>query len=203
MIEGAGSRGTITPERHYDSPEFRSMWWATEAIPGSFTRLNAAAYYDIALSLPKDAIIVEVGVDQGRSASVLCNVMENDRPDIRLNLVDSWESVLIDNLAKTRKMLTLFPHAATRTTIHHMSSAMAAERFRPESVDMIHIDAHHYKGGVDVDCEVWMPKLRPGGIWAMHDVQATFPDVDEAVARYLTGWESLGLFDCLGVWRKP
>ena len=193
----------MTPTRWYETSEFKRLWWATEAIPGSFTRLNAAAYYDIAMALPKDGIIVEVGVDQGRSASILADAMENERPDIRLNLVDSWESILIDNMGKTFQMLERYPSARARTTVHHMRSETAAQRFADGSVDMVHIDAHHYTGGVDVDCESWMPKLRSGGIWAMHDVKATFPDVDAAVEKYLAGWQQLGLFDCLGVWRKP
>lgn len=205
MLEGAGRHPAkeLTPERHYTGDEFKAAWWVTEAIPGSFTRLNAAAYYDLALGLPKDSIIVEVGVDQGRSASILCEVMENQRPDLRLNLVDSWESVLIDNLAKTKAMLERFPAAASRTTVHHMRSEVAAQRFADLSVNMVHIDAHHYHPSVDMDCVSWMPKLAKGGVWAMHDVQATFPDVDEAVAQYTAGWERLGLWDCLGVWRKP
>src|SRR5436189_995116 len=205
MLEGAGSHPTTTlnPERWYSSEEFRRAWWVTEAIPGSFTRLNGAAYWDIAWFLPKDAILVEVGVDQGRSASLLCDVMENQRGDLHLNLVDSWESILIDNLAKTKRMVDEFPDASRRTTVLHMKSETAALRFADESVDFVHIDAHHYHPSVDIDCESWMPKLRSGGIWAMHDVAATFPDVDEAVAKYTAGWEMMGLWDCLGVWRKP
>src|SRR6185436_3660517 len=68
MLEGAGSQsaGPLNPERWYTTAEFRNAWWFTESIPGSFTRLNAAAYREIASGLPPDAIIVEVGVDQGR-----------------------------------------------------------------------------------------------------------------------------------------
>lgn len=205
MLEGVGqSEGQqLDPTKWYDTEAFRKAWWVTEAIPGSFTRLNAAAYWELATRVPLFGSIVEVGVDQGRSASILAEVSTQRGGDLSLHFVDSWESVLIENKAKTEKMLEGFPVIQDRVKIYYMKSKEASKLFADESVDMVHIDAHHYHPSVDIDCESWMPKLKGGGIWAMHDVKATFPDVDETVAKYVSGWPSLGIFDCLGVWIKP
>jgi hypothetical protein len=47
------------------------VWARTDKIPGSFTRLNAEKLYEYASQVPVGGAIVEIGVDQGRSASVL------------------------------------------------------------------------------------------------------------------------------------
>ncbi len=203
MLEGAGRYGQLNPEKWYDSEEFRQAWWVTEAIPGSFTRLNAATYWHLATNfVPPNGTVVEVGVDQGRSASMLLAALHKTIP-AHVVLVDSWESVLIENKAKTEKNLARFMNDENLLVgVCHAKSEEAAVFVHP-SIDLLHIDAHHYHPSIDIDCETWLPKVKPGGIACFHDVGATFPDVDEAMAKYLKDWEPLGVYDCLGVWRKP
>jgi len=188
--------------QHLESDEtFRNIWWRTEAIPGSFTRLNAAAYYDQACRVPREGLIVEVGVDQGRSASVM--VAAAEKTGARVVLIDSWPSVLADNAAKTNRMLTAFPDA--RVEVLWMTSAEAAKTalLRDAIVNLLHIDAHHYLPEIQIDCESWLPKLPPGGVVCFHDYGSTFPDVTAMVDRYTSGWVDLGVWDSLAIRQKP
>ena len=45
----------------------------------------------------------------------------------------------------------------------------AALLFADETVDMIFHDASHEYVAVETDLRAWLPKLRVGGIWALHD----------------------------------
>src|SRR3990167_8962847 len=177
---------------------FRAIWWKTESIPGSFTRLNAAKYYERALIVPSDGVIVEVGVDQGRSASILLAIAT--MTGVKLHLVDSWESILIDNKAKVEALIKGFD--GVDVTVHHMRSEDAA-KIIPSPIDMVHIDAHHYTPSIELDCESWLPKLKSGGVALFHDYASTFPDVTAAVDKYTESWDDLGAWDSLAIRRKP
>lgn len=179
-----------------DDPDFREAWWQTESIPGSFTRLNAAKLWEYALKARGP--IVEVGVDQGRSAAILLSTAL--RTQALLVFVDSWESCLIDNKFKFEAMLTEYPETAT--LVIHAKSVEAAQ-IADYKIDMLHIDANHYEGGVDLDCEAWLPRLTSGGIVCFHDYGSTFPAVTAAVDKYTEGWEHLGNWDSLAIRRKP
>jgi len=175
--------------------EFDALYDFTDRIPGSFTRLNAAMLFQFAKDV--SGVVVEVGVDQGRSASVLLHCSEHTGSQVYL--VDSWGGILEANRAKTMEMARHFPKA--QFDVMALRSEDAARVFRGE-VDLLHIDAHHYEGGVDVDCQVWLPKVRSGGLALFHDYASTFDAVTESVDRYTEGWEDLGSWDSLAVRRN-
>src|SRR3990167_4849635 len=85
---------------------FEEAWSMCDAIPGSFTKTNAQALWDACQTLPLHAYVAEVGVDQGRSASI---IMAASKPGWIVALVDAWESCLIDNKLKVQEMLKQFP----------------------------------------------------------------------------------------------
>lgn len=182
---------------------FQDIWQRTESIPGSYTRLNAAKLYEYARKVPMDGTIVEVGVDQGRSASILMRIVE--LTGTRVFLVDSWESVLVDNYFKVLKLRDEFPEA--NVAVWHMKSVDAAYKLvdlEPNlNLDMVHVDANHYTPNIENDCLAWLPMLKSGGVALFHDVGSTFDAVTEAVRVYTEGWENLGNWDSLAVRRKP
>ena len=190
--------GTVNMDHLANDERFRAIWLATEGIPGSFTRLNAAKLYEYALQMPENGTIVEIGVDQGRSTTILFNIAREKHAN--LILVDSWESILIDNYYKVGKLRDQFPDVTT--AIWREKSADAAAHLDVD-IDLLHIDAHHYEGGVDVDCQVWLPKLKSGGVVCFHDYASTFPAVTEAVDACTEDWEDLGAWDSLAIRRKP
>lgn len=177
--------------------DFDKLWKFTDTIPGSFTRLSGEKLYEYAIDVPHNGIVIEVGVDQGRSASLLLNAAEIN--DFFLILVDSWESVLIDNMKKVQTLARLFPIADY--DIWNMTSIQAAAQFNGE-IDLIHIDSNHYAPNPQLDCEAWLPKLASGGVACWHDYDSTFHAVKEAVDKYTEGWEHLGNWDSLAIRRK-
>jgi hypothetical protein len=58
---------------------------------------------------------------------------------------------------------------AERSTIWRTTSAEAAERLPAGCLDFVYIDARHDERSVRQDLELWLPKVRPGGIIAGHD----------------------------------
>lgn len=143
-------------------------------------------------------MLAEIGVDQGRSASVLFESAKQTGSS--LILVDSWESVLIDNYYKVKKLADLYP--AVVTAIHREKSVDAAAHSDVE-LSLVHIDAHHYDDWPTSDCEAWLPKLKSGGVACFHYVGAGFLAVTRAVNDYCERWEDLGNWDSLAIRRKP
>lgn len=179
---------------------FDEAWAICDSIPGSFTHTNAKALWDAAKTLPSNAFIAEVGVDQGRSASILLGASQRGWI---IALVDSWESVLIENKAKVQIMLNKFPtdKHGLGWIINAPSSVGGQEVKDP--LHLVHIDANHYDHHPAEDCEVWLPKLVKGGLACFHDYQASFPAVTEAVDKYTKGWGFVGNFESLAIRRKP
>ena len=180
---------------------FEEAWAVCNAIPGSFTKTNAYALWTVAKTLlPDNAYVAEVGVDQGRSASI---IMAASKPGWIVALVDAWESCLVDNKLKVQEMLKQFPRTEFgHPWIIHAPSAQAGADVK-DPLHLVHIDANHYDGHPAEDCEVWLPKLVPGGIAAFHDYDSTFIAVKPAVDKYTEGWTVVGNFESLAVRRKP
>lgn len=182
---------------------FEEVWEYVDKIPGSFTRLNAEKLYECALR--SDGQMVEVGVDQGRSASVLMFAARHTGASIFL--VDSWRSLLAAN---ERKVADRFgaDFRGVKWSICNAPSIEAAALVNGHiQFSLIHIDADHYDDAPGEDCEAWLPKLKAGGFACFHDYGRTcgepFVAVDEAVNKYTAGWEDLGTWECLGIRRKP
>ena len=177
---------------------FADTWPFTDSIPGSFTELNASKLYEYACQT--NGIIAEIGVDQGRSASLLFEAA--NQTGASLILVDSWESVLIDNYYKVAKLRGLYPSVVT--AIWREKSVDAAAQIDAE-IGLIHIDANHYDWNPALDCDCWLPKLKSGGIACFHDYGegSSFPAVTAAVDSRTAEWGDLGVFDGLAIRRKP
>jgi predicted O-methyltransferase YrrM len=179
---------------------FDQLWEFTDKIPGSFTRLSGEKLYEFASYVPAGGYIAEIGVDQGRSASLLLAASENTGAHVYL--IDSWESILIDNCWKVKRLKEKYK---VDGMVMRWFSDEAAGEFEDGSLDMTHIDANHHAPHPDDDCRLWMPKLKPGGVASFHDYSEakTFTAVKAAVDKYCAGWEDLGEWDSLAIRRKP
>lgn len=191
------------PRRRAYPHSFEDVWAVCDKIPGSFTELNARTLYSYAVQVPENGVVVEVGVDQGRSASLLLAAAEFTGAMVML--IDSWESILIDNYHKVSRLRANYPGVLTVLKRQRSVDAAIEAREGGVEIDLVHIDANHYEESPGLDCMGWLPLLKVGGVALFHDYRCTFPAVDEAVDRY-TGdasrWDDLGVFDCLAVRRK-
>ncbi len=174
---------------------FADIWPFTDSIPGSFTELSASKLYEYACEAK--GVIAEIGVDQGRSTSLLLEAAA--QTGASLILVDSWESVLIDNLYKVERLRGKYPVVAA---IHRLDSIVAAKELDC-TLSLIHVDADHRGVQPANDCYAWLPKLESGGVALFHDYHESWPDVMAAVDKYCGSWEDLGVWDSLAIRRKP
>jgi len=92
-------------------------------------------------------------------------------------LVDPWK-VFMDPPAYTQKewdrrynrVKSLMTRYGERAKILRMTSLEASKVFKPESLDMVYLDANHSFKYVDEDIKAWWPKIRPNGYLTGHDL---------------------------------
>jgi len=65
------------------------------------------------------------------------------------------------------------------------SSSDAAKEFEQESVDLVFIDANHSYESVKNDIDLWLPKVKRGGVLSGHDYSIGFFGVIQAVSEKL------------------
>jgi len=90
-----------------------------------------------------------------------------------------------------------------RIDLLHMSTVQAAEKLSNTQFDLVFIDADHSYNGVATDIQMWLPKVRSGGIVAGHDYSTKWPSVQRAVADNLPINEIQLEPDSVWWWRKP
>ncbi len=71
-----------------------------------------------------------------------------------------------------------------KVTILRLPSHEAVSHFEDGSLDMVFIDAIHLYKYVKQDIELWLPKLRKGGIIAGDDYAPRFKGVQQAVDEF-------------------
>jgi predicted O-methyltransferase YrrM len=120
--------------------------------------------------------VVEIGVYEGSSAAVLCEVLE---PDAELHLIDpfgvhGWAlpagwgategaSRRVVDRARRR-------HHGPQVTWHIDYSAAVAASWEG-AVDLVFIDGDHSEDGVRADWEGWNGFVEPGGAVVFHDAR--------------------------------
>jgi predicted O-methyltransferase YrrM len=171
-------------------------------IPGFYSEGELTLLASLAHGLAKDSSIVEIGVENGRSATVLMNAA----PKIRwVYLIDSNITTMALSLPRSSRTIVI------ETTSAELALGWTEERRWP-LIDLLHIDADHEAGedrGPWLDCKLWLPKVKSGGIVAFHDYKRpspggeVFPAVTKAVDHFTQGWEQLGLVETLIAKRKP
>lgn len=87
---------------------------------------------------------------------------------------------------KTKKLLEGEPNVVLR----RLTSSQGAKLHEDESLDMVFIDANHSYEEVKKDIELWLPKIKKGGILAGHDYSLRFGGVIRAVDELL-GYENI------------
>lgn len=68
-----------------------------------------------------------------------------------------------------------------RISIRRMSTLEAAKTVQDGELDFVFIDADHTEEGCGADIDAWWPKIRRGGLIALHDIN--WPSVRRAVEK--------------------
>lgn len=132
----------------------------------------------------------EIGVWEGGFAEKLCQ----PNPGLKLICVDPWKSQPDYKEGKNEpaRMEQAYHTALARLapfdcTFLKMTSVEAARHVPDGSLDFIYLDANHLVAHVQSDLELWVPKVRQGGVVAGHDYTGkpkSFIQVKPAVDAY-------------------
>jgi predicted O-methyltransferase YrrM len=162
-------------------PEALARW---EQIPGWFDPVKALALQQVVRQLTAPAVLAELGSYVGRSTVAIAAVMPADS---RLWCVDHFQGSRetqgmtaggqFDSFQKNMEAFGL----RSRIEVLPMTTLQAADRFQPESLDFLLVDASHDYASVKADLERWYPKLKRGGFLVCDDYHTNWPGVMQAV----------------------
>jgi predicted O-methyltransferase YrrM len=121
---------------------------------------------------------IEIGVGGGYSAALWCETA----PGLQLTGIDPY-----DGKASGRRHAKAEKRAGKHNfTILKATSMEVVDQFDDESVDFLHIDGNHTFDFVVMDIVRYVPKVRPGGLVALHDYcPLTRGGVAQAVDAYV------------------
>src|SRR5688572_11180235 len=166
--------------------------------------------YDLVATL-KPAVLLELGVDRGESYFAFCQSATENQTATRCFGIDTWrgdqQAGGYDETTFAEATEPNRAHYAAFSTIVRSGFDEALVQFPPDSIDVLHIDGLHTETAVRHDVDSWLPKLRPGGILLLHDVDVRTKEFGvwkvwdelQARGRSWTFHDGPGL----GVWQKP
>lgn len=137
-------------------------------IDGYLSDIEGHLLYSLASSCPPKCTIVEIGSFKGKSTICLGKALVQKK-QCKIYAIDPHDSnshcsTFADfqtNIKNNRLEKVVIPLVKT--------SQEAAHEFNDQSLDMIFIDGDHSYEAVKQDIELWLPKLKTGGIIAFHD----------------------------------
>lgn len=169
----------------------------------AFNKAECQAMYDILYRMPRMSLIVEIGVQFGRSLSVIAEVSKDKEHSVIG--IDNWKE---DVSAEAKA------HVEAQIKKHHWPvrlinmDSVEAEKYVSGDVGLLHIDGDHTPEGVMRDIVTWVPRLKIGGYICFDDYgHVSLPGVFQSVTAYREShpgqFEYIGLYgDKLGVFRK-
>jgi Methyltransferase domain len=129
--------------------------------------------YDVVAVL-KPALLVELGVDRGESYFAFCQSALENKTATQCFGVDTWRGDQhaggYDETTFTQVTQHNRANYESFSTLIRSDFDDALNRFGKESIDVLHLDGLHTEDAVRHDLEAWLPKLCPGGIFLLHDV---------------------------------
>lgn len=179
---------------------FADAWQRAKDIDGWFSEQEGQLLYETAkaaLNLPWP--FLEIGSYLGRSASLLA---------CHQRLVVLIDSSWVDKsdmdlyLGNIRQQQQLAANLVGLAWVLVPATSTEALLGSPQ-FGLVFIDGDHNMGGVDKDCEKYLPLIPPGGYAAFHDYSDNFPAVPYAVDLYTATWDTVGFVDSLIVKRRP
>jgi hypothetical protein len=166
--------------------------------------------YDLVAAL-RPSLLVELGVDRGESYFSFCQSVAENGIGTRCFGVDTWRGDEHAGGYDETTFAQVSEHNRanydTFSTLLRSGFDDALRKFEPDSIDILHLDGLHTEAAVRHDVDSWLPKLRPGGILLLHDVDVRSKEFGawkvwdelQALGRSWTFHDGPGL----GVWQNP
>ena len=186
---------------------FEDVGRFTEPLPGIYTKNELKRLYDVVVSVPDGATVVEIGVLYGRSASVFLQVAKAGKP-LDLHLVDPWVVSQGDTYMTFHRMVDQ-NFRDVQFTMHNCKSEDVEF---DNMVDLLHVDGDHSPNGIVGDCDEWLMLVADGGVVFFHDYATRnldgslmYPQIEETVDAYCTpmqGWSRMGVVDSQAAYKR-
>lgn len=174
----------------------------------AFNKEECIALWELACSLPKGAMMFEIGIQYGRSTTVLG--FAATEKDLEFIATDNWKED-VSSEARDHILNKMVLHKM-RMHIWDYDSEWALKEFTklyPEKkISLLHVDGNHDYEAVKQDCELWLPKVGLGGYVCFDDYgHDSLPGVYQAVSEYMKihdkEWEFVGRFgNKLGIFMR-
>lgn len=141
-------------------------------------------------ALKDDMVVAEVGSWKGFSTAVIAKTIKPFNG--KLYAIDHWqgnEGVPGHKNAKSEDVFSIFRRNMVELGVLGivnpmvMESSIAAAVFKDNSLDLVFIDADHRYSNVKNDIEVWLPKVKKGGIICGHDCEEKYIRFGEYTAE--------------------
>jgi predicted O-methyltransferase YrrM len=168
----------LTPDRLRDDVRLRGLAVGTGLIPPRTMHSDAEAALLRELAAGRRRV-VEIGVYEGSSAVVLCDVLG---PEAELHLIDPFghhSSALPPGWGATEQASKRVVARAARRggprVRWHVAFSADVARDWSQPVDLVFIDGDHSEDGCATDWDQWHGFVEPGGAVVFHDARAGQP----------------------------
>jgi predicted O-methyltransferase YrrM len=117
-----------------------------------------------------ETVAVEVGSYLGASSLFIASALNRSKYTSKLYCVDTWQNTAMSDgeqdtwiafKRNTQNFKNIFPLRGT--------SVQVAAEFQ-NKIDFLFLDGDHSYEGVKTDVDSWLPKVKSGGVVAMHDI---------------------------------
>jgi len=169
---------------------------------GLLSEGEAGILVDLARSLPKNPIVVNIGAGAGTSGLAFLE----SREDLTLFSIDNEGGVNpLGGLGNERQTMQEAGFAQEARFKQVLGDSKAVAKQWPHGlVDMVFVDGDHSYEGVKGDVEAWLALVKPGGIIAFHDfLHSLYPGVTQAVGELMFPFERLAEHRLLVAFRVP
>jgi hypothetical protein len=187
-------------------PTFQEVMRVTNDL-SSVTALQdeeAEALYNCCKEVPRGGLVIEVGCQLGRSSSLINQMaLAIGFYDIHIDPWTEQSGWMKDWMGIMYGIGGDQSHAFSVLCMRTKQAEGILSRLGP--VDLAYIDGDHEKDIVTIDLELIGNQIKPGGFLTAHDYgNPGLPGVKDALDFYVTpdGWDSVGFFGNLGVWRR-
>ncbi len=168
----------------------------------AFNEAECEAMYNVLNRLQIGADVVEIGLQFGRSTTVIAEVAKYK--GFNFTAIDFWVEGESPE-AKAHLLSQKEKHGWNFNLVDADSGPLG--KAWKEPIYFIHIDGNHTYEGVKADCEGWLDKVTVGGYALFDDYgHDSLPGVYKAVTEYMDvrpGWEFQGRYgNKLGIFRQ-
>ena len=183
---------------------FEEVMRVTRHVSGAaaFEDDECRAYYDLLTRLPLGATVMEIGLQYGRSSSIIMQLQR--QMQFNYLAIDPW----IDPPQAGREWVNLLIKLEAQAVLYCMRTIDFMAKPYPNwpLLDLCLIDGDHREEAVTLDIRSVRPFIRARGFLCFHDYgRESLPGVFAAVNKATWDpemWEQLPTAGTLATWRK-